>query len=110
MRAFGDHDTDAILELMSAHPVWEFAVGTEPHGVRHDGRPAVRQAIDETWKNFPDISYTDLRIYDAGDSIIYEVLTEAPSKNLRVQSLDIMTFDVDDKICAKRTYRKVMNK
>jgi ketosteroid isomerase-like protein len=110
MQAFNDHDTDKILSLMSKNPIWEFAVGTEPHGVLHDGLPAVRNAIENTWKNLPDVTYTDLRIYDAGDSIIYEVLTQSPAKNLKVQSVDIMTFDENDKVKAKRTYRKVVNK
>jgi ketosteroid isomerase-like protein len=110
MQAFREHKTDAILKLMSGNPTWEFAVGSEPHGVIHSGQPAVRKAIEDTWKNFPDIYYTDLRIYDAGDSVIYEVLTEAPSKSVKVQSVDIMTFDKDDKIATKRTYRKVVNK
>jgi ketosteroid isomerase-like protein len=110
MQAFREHKTDAILKLMSPNPVWEFAVGPDPHGVIHSGQAAVRQAIENTWKNFPDIYYTDLRIYDAGDSIIYEVLTESKDKNLKVQSVDIMTFDANDKIATKRTYRKVVTK
>jgi ketosteroid isomerase-like protein len=110
MQAFREHKTDAILKLMSPTPIWEFAVGPEPHGVIHSGQAAVRQAIENTWKNFPDIYYTDLRIYDAGDSIIYEVLTESKSKNLSVQSVDIMTFDENDKVATKRTYRKVVTK
>jgi ketosteroid isomerase-like protein len=110
MQAFREHKTDEILKLMSANPTWEFAVGSEPHGIIHSGQAAVRKAIEDTWKSYPDIYYTDLRTYDAGDSIIYEVLTEAPSKNVKVQSVDIMTFDSADKIATKRTYRKVVNK
>jgi ketosteroid isomerase-like protein len=110
MQAFREHKTDAILKLMSPNPVWEFAVGPDPHGVIHSGQAAVRQAIENTWKNFPDIYYTDLRIYDAGESVIYEVLTESKEKTLRVQSVDIMTFDANDKIATKRTYRKVVTK
>jgi ketosteroid isomerase-like protein len=110
MQAFRDHDTDGILKLMNANPIWEFAVGPEPHGVVHSGQAAVRQAIENTWKSFPDIYYTDLRIYDAGDSVIYEVLTESKAKNLKVQSVDILSFDTDDKVSTKRTYRKVITK
>jgi ketosteroid isomerase-like protein len=110
MQGFRDHDTDGILKLMSANPVWEFAVGPEPHGVVHSGQAAVRQAIENTWKAYPDIYYTDLRIYDAGDSVIYEVLTESKAKGLQVQSVDIMSFDSNDKVATKRTYRKVVTK
>jgi ketosteroid isomerase-like protein len=110
MQAFREHKTDAILKLMNAEPTWEFAVGAEPHGVIHKGQAAVRQAIENTWKNFPDIYYTDLRIYDAGDSVVYEVLTESKSKGVKVQSVDIMSFDDNDKIYMKRTYRKVVTK
>jgi ketosteroid isomerase-like protein len=110
MQAFRDHDTDGILDLMNANPVWEFAVGPDPHGVIHSGKTAVRQAIENTWKNFPDIYYTDLRIYDAGDSVIYEVLTESKNKGLKVQSVDILSFDAEDKVSTKRTYRKVVTK
>jgi hypothetical protein len=42
--------------------------------------------------------------------VIYEVLTESKSKNLKVQSVDILSFDSDDKVSTKRTYRKVVTK
>src|SRR5262249_37294742 len=108
MLAFNNHDTQKALSLMSQNPVWEFAVGPGPDGIVHSGAAAVRTAIESTFQNNPDVSYKTLRTYDAGDSIIYEVLTQAPSRNLKVQSVDIMTFDASDKIAFKRTYRKVV--
>jgi len=110
MRAFNKHDTEGALSLMSGNPTWEFAVGPNPYGIVHEGVEAVRNAIATTFRNNPDISYKTLRTYAADDSVIYEVLTESPKNNLKVQSVDIMTFDDSDKIKFKRTYRKVVTK
>lgn len=110
MLAFNKHDTQAILALMSPHPVWEFAVGPNPFGILHDGKDAVRKAIETTFEKNPDVSYKTLRTYTADDSVIYEVLTESPKNNLKVQSVDIMTFDNNDKVAFKRTYRKTITK
>jgi len=110
MQAFNDHDTDTALSLMNSHPVWEFAVGPNPYGIIHDCRDAVKKAMETTFSVNPDISYETLRTYGSDDSVIYEVLTESKKNNLRVQSVDIMTFDANDKISFKRTYRKVVTK
>jgi ketosteroid isomerase-like protein len=110
MQAFNDHDAATALSLMVPEPVWEFAVGAEPWGVIHQGRDAVKKAMDLTFQKNPDISYKTLRVYGSDDSVIYEVLTESPMNNLKVQSVDIMTFDANDKIAFKRTYRKVVMK
>ena len=110
MQAFNDHDVDTALSLMNSHPVWEFAVGPNPFGIIHDGRDAVRKAIETTFSANPDITYATLRTYGSDDSVIYEVLTESKRNNLRVQSVDIMTFDQNDQISFKRTYRKVVTK
>jgi uncharacterized protein (TIGR02246 family) len=110
MQAFNDHDAATALSLMAPEPVWEFAVGAEPWGIIHQGREAVKRAMDQTFQKNPDISYKTLRVYGSDDSVIYEVLTESPMNNLKVQSVDIMTFDANDKIAFKRTYRKVVMK
>jgi hypothetical protein len=93
---------------MSAGAIWEFAAGPEAHGITHAGKLAVRAAIDSIFTNLPDVSYETLRTYQAGDTAICEVLAQSPSKNLRYQIVDIMTFDEGDKIAIKRTYRKVV--
>ena len=110
MQAFNDHDVDTALSLMNSHPVWEFAVGPNPYGIIHDGRDAVKKAMETTFSVNPDITYETLRVYGSDDSVIYEVLTESKKNSLRVQSVDIMTFDQNEKISFKRTYRKVVQK
>jgi len=108
MLAFNHHDTDKILSFMSANPVWEFATGPDPDGFMHRGPAAVRAVIESSVKNFPDVSYETLRTYAAGDSVIIEILIVSPSKNLKYHAADFVTFDGDDKIAIKRTYRKVV--
>jgi ketosteroid isomerase-like protein len=108
MQAFNDHDAPKALSFMSASPVWEGAVGPGPSGKTHSGVAAVRAAIDSTFKSFPDITYEILRTYEAGDSTICEFLAQSVSMNLKFQAADILTFDQDDKISIKRTYRKVV--
>jgi ketosteroid isomerase-like protein len=110
MLAFNKHDTKAALALMTSNPVWEFAVGPNPSGVTHSGYEAVKKAMDDTFAKNPDVSYTTLRTYASPDSVIYEVLTQSPMNSLKVQSVDILTFDGEDKIAFKRTYRKVVTK
>ena len=108
MLAFNHHDIDKILSFMSANPVWEFATGPGPEGFMHRGPVAVRAVIESSFKNFPDVSYETLRTYDAGHSVIIEILILSPSKNLKYHAADFVTFDEDDKIAIKRTYRKVI--
>lgn len=110
MLAFNKHDPKAALALMTPEPVWEFAVGPNPFGITHDGYDAVKKAMEDTFRNNPDVSYKTLRTYTADDSVIYEVLTQSPKNKLKVQSVDILTFDENDKIAFKRTYRKVVTK
>jgi ketosteroid isomerase-like protein len=108
MLAFNSHGTDKILSFMSANPVWEFAAGLDPDGFMHRGPAAVRAVIESSFKNFPDVSYRTLRTYDAGDSVIIEILILSPSKNLKYHAADFVTFDGEDEIAIKRTYRKVV--
>ena len=108
MLAFNHHDTDKILSFMSANPIWEFATGPDPDGLMHRGPAAVRAVIESSFKNFPDVSYETLRTYDAGDSVIIEIVILSPSKNLKYHAADFVTFDDDDKNVIKRTYRKVI--
>jgi hypothetical protein len=108
MQAFNDHDPTKALSFMSASPIWEFAAGPEPDGLVYSGAAAVREVIESAFKNFPDISYKTLRTYHASESVIFEILVQSPSKNIKYQAVDILTFDGDDKIAIKRTYRKVV--
>jgi ketosteroid isomerase-like protein len=108
MLAFNHHDTDKILSFMSTDPVWEFATGPDPDGFCYRGSAAVRSVIDSAFKNLPDVSYETLRTHNAGDSVIIEILIRSSSGNLEYQAADFLTFDANDKIAVKRTYRKVI--
>lgn len=108
IKAFNDHDAKKALSLMSDEPIWEYPIGPFEWGIRHEGRNAVKRAIKTVLKKNPDISYKILRGYDAGDTVVFEVLVKSKSKGIREQSVDILTFDADDKIAIKRAYRKVV--
>jgi ketosteroid isomerase-like protein len=107
MQAFCEHRTDAILAFFHPDAIWEFPVGPEPQGTTFRGHADLRRAMETMWRAFPDIFWVNLRIHDAGATIVYEVVTESKSKDLSVHSVDILTFDDDDLIVTKRAYRKV---
>lgn len=108
MAAFDRHDTEKALSFMSAEPAWEVSTGPRFDGNYHSGRAAVRATIDAAFKTLPDVSYETLRTYDADDTIFIEILILSPSKDLKVQAIEVLTFDTDDKIAIKRTYRKAI--
>lgn len=107
MQAFCEHRTDTILTFFHPDAIWEFPVGPEPQGTTFRGHAGLRQAMETMWKSFPDITWVNLRVHDAGDTIVYEVVTESKSNDLSVHSVDILTFDDNDLIVTKRAYRKV---
>lgn len=108
IQAFNDREPKKALSLMSANPIWEYPIGPFPWGIRHEGRDAVRRAIRQLIKKNPDISFTILRTHNAVDTIIFEVLVQSKQNGIKEQSVDILTFDEDDKISIKRAYRKVV--
>jgi hypothetical protein len=108
MLAFNNHDATKALSLMSANPAWEVSTGPRFDGNFHSGRDTVRATIESAFKTLPDVSYETLRTYDADDTVVIEILILSPSKNLKVQAVEILTFDGDDKIAIKRTYRKAI--
>lgn len=110
IKAFNEHKPKKALSLMSDDPVWEFPIGRRRYGTRHKGYDAVRKAIRNNFRDHPDISYEILRAYDAGETIIFEVRVRSKASGIDEQSVDILTFNDEDRIAIKRAYRKVVTR
>ena len=108
VQAFDDNDTEAALALMAKQPIWEFAVGPAPAGAKYEGIVAVRNAINDTFRSNPGISYKTIRAYSCDDSIIHEIHVQCAAKKLDVHAIDIFTFNDTNEIVSKRTYRKIV--
>jgi uncharacterized protein (TIGR02246 family) len=110
LKPWNDHDADGAMAFMTEDCVWEVPRGCEPHGTRHAGASAVRDAIAGAFRAMPDIQYEVVRSGFGPDLVVVELLvtgTQIDGHRVRFQACDVMTMR-GGKVAAKRSYRKVV--
>ncbi|WP_114948301.1 nuclear transport factor 2 family protein [Microvirga calopogonii] len=106
--AWNQHDTGAILSMMTEDCVLETSRGPDVKGAVYTGQREVRRGIEEVFATFPDAQWNGPRHFIAGDRGVTEwVFTATGSDGARVevQGCDVFTFR-DGKIAVKNSYRK----
>ena len=106
--AWNAHDIDALMALVSDDCVFDASAGPAPHGARHAGRAAVREAFMAVWRSFPDAQWTDCRHSVAGDRGFSEWTfrgTRSDGVRVEVRGLDVLGLR-DGRITRKDTFRK----
>jgi hypothetical protein len=97
---------------MTPDCVWEFTVGKDPAGTRHEGVVTIKAAFEAIVRTVPDLHYDLINYYPGDNHLIMEILvtgTNVETKSvLRYQACDILVFR-GDKVQAKRSYRKVVS-
>ena len=109
MKPWNDHDVDGAMALMTDDCPWEVPRGSDPHGTRFEGSPAVRSAIASAFKAMPDVHYELVRSNFGPDLVVLELLVTGRLPNGRqaeFHACDVMTLR-DGKVAAKRSYRKI---
>ncbi len=82
--------------------------GPEAHGIRMQGRDAVREAFAEVWQAFPDAHWETARHTVTGDLGVSEWTfrgTRRDGARIEAEGCDLFTFR-DGKIALKRAFRK----
>jgi steroid delta-isomerase-like uncharacterized protein len=106
--AWNQHDTDAILSMMTDDCVFEAFRGPDVKGTVYAGREAMRRGIEEVFRTFPDAHWSAPRHFIAGDRGVSEWVfsgTSPDGKRVEVQGCDVLTFR-DGLIAVKNSYRK----
>ena len=105
--AFNDHDLDGIMEWFADDGEFLLAKGTEPHGERFVGKPAIREILGIRFKSMPDIQWQDGQSWIMGDKALSEwrVTGAAPTGRIDCLGCDLWEFR-QGKIIKKDTYYK----
>jgi ketosteroid isomerase-like protein len=110
LKAFNDHDLDAIMEFFADDCSFDMPRGPEPWGERFRGKEAVRQALATRFLGLPDVHYGDDRHWTAGNLGVSEWLltgTSRDGRHVRVRGCDHWEFQ-DGKVIRKDSYWKIV--
>jgi steroid delta-isomerase-like uncharacterized protein len=109
--AWNAHDIDALMALVTDDCVFDAAAGPGPHGARHAGRAAVREAFVAVWQTFPDAQWCDARHSVVGGRGFSEWTFRGTRRDgvcVEVRGLDVLELR-DGRISRKDTFRKTVS-
>ncbi len=108
--AFNRHDLDAIMADFSDECVFESPRGADPWGRRFAGKAEVREGLAARFAGIPDVQYGDDEHFACGNRGVSEwTLTGTTTENERIEvrGCDLWTFDADNNITRKDSFRKI---
>lgn len=107
--AFNSRDVERIVDCFADDGVFCLARGPEPVGRTLKGKPAIRKALADRFKQIPDMRWENEEYILAGDDCAISVWTVRGKGNdgeeLNYQGCDIYRFR-GDKIIHKNTFWK----
>jgi steroid delta-isomerase-like uncharacterized protein len=106
--AYNRHDIEALLAMVTEDCVFDMAAGPEPWGLRHQGKPALREALGWAWHHWPDARWEEAVHVVAGDRGFSEWVfrgTDAEGRVTEARGVDLFVLR-DGRIARKDTYRK----
>lgn len=105
--AFNRHDVEALLGMVTEDCVFETAFGPEPHGTRHVGKAALREAFPIPWRTWPDARWEQATHVVAGDRAFSEwtLRGRGPGGTIETRGVDLFVLR-DGLIARKDTFRK----
>jgi ketosteroid isomerase-like protein len=110
LAAFNAHDLDRIMSFFADDCVLEMPRGSDPHGTRYEGKPAVRAGLATRFAGVPDVHYGDDAHWVHGDHAVSTWLltgTTTGGRRLDVRGCDL--FDLrEGRIVRKDSYWKIV--
>jgi steroid delta-isomerase-like uncharacterized protein len=110
LEAWNAHDANRIVSLMTDDCSFHASAGPEFLGRSAVGREAVREAVEEFFRRFPDVRFVDVDSFIAGDRGAAEwtmVWTGADENERRLRGCDLFEFN-DGLIRTKNAFRKAV--
>jgi ketosteroid isomerase-like protein len=100
--AFGRHDVDAVMALMTDDCIFENTLPT-PDGERHVGQAAVRAFWEQFWTDSPNAKFDAEEVVIAGDRAVVRWRFDWGDGHVR--GIDLMKVR-DGKVAEKLSYVK----
>jgi ketosteroid isomerase-like protein len=108
--AFNSRDVDRIVDCFAEDGVFCLSRGPESVGRTLKGKPVIRQALADRFKQIPDMRWENEEYILAGDRAISIWTVRgrgADGEELNYQGCDIYRFE-GDKIIHKNTFWKIV--
>lgn len=108
IKAFNDHDADAVAGHFAEDGVMLLAAGPEPVGMTLKGPAAIKTALEKRFADSPDIQWTEGKNWIVGNKALSEwrVRGTAPGGGvIDTLGCDLWEFE-NGKIVKKDTYYK----
>lgn len=106
--AFNNNDIDAVMQYFAEDATFDHATGPDVHGVRFEGKEAIRSVFGGLFENVTSVHWETLACHISGNKAICEYRRTATLKSGEQQdflSVDILTFK-EGLITHKDTYYK----
>jgi ketosteroid isomerase-like protein len=110
--AFNSRDVDRIVDFFTEDAVFYLARGPEPVGRALRGKPAIRKALSDRFRQIPDMRWDGQDYILAGDQgvSLWTVRGKgADGEELNYQGCDLYRFE-GDKIVEKNTFWKIVER
>jgi len=107
---FNRHDLDAFMAHFTDDAVFESPRGPESWGWRHEGKAAVREAMEGRIRDIPDVHYgldTHFIVGDRGVSEWTLTGTTTDGQPVEMRGCDLWTFR-DGLVCRKDSFWKMV--
>lgn len=108
IKAFNARDVDGVMACMAATCAFRASAGPDAEGQRHEGRAAVRQAVEAIFATFPQSAWTEDKHMVSGETGLSSwrfVGRKADGSAVDVWGCDVFAFD-GDLVTVKDSYRK----
>jgi ketosteroid isomerase-like protein len=109
--AFNSRDVDRIVDCFAEDGVFCLSRGPESVGRTLKGKPVIRQALADRFKQIPDMRWENEEYILAGDRAISVWTVRGKGtdgEELNYQGCDIYHFDAAGKIVHKNTFWKIV--
>ncbi|MHA6694995.1 nuclear transport factor 2 family protein [Homoserinimonas sp. A520] len=112
LKAFNDHDLDAIMGYFADDCVFYMPRGAKPRGDQYRGKAEVRAGLAKRFQGIPDVHYGNDQHWFCGDGLGVSEWTltgtAASGQQIEVRGVDLLEFDQHGKITRKDSFWKIL--